>query len=70
MRSVLYLFPEKSALPALFVNAIKNRLLVVLHKISTNVTRLDCHLSMSTSLTFATMMLTVQTQKDLTTAHA
>ena len=43
---------------------------ILFPKIATNVTHLDCHLSISTWLTFATMMLTVQTQKDLTTAHA
>jgi len=35
-----------------------------------NVTHLDCHLSINIWLTFVMMMLTVQTQKDLTTAHA
>ena len=39
-------------------------------KTSTNVTHLDCHLSINTWLTFVMMMLTVQTQKDLTTADA
>ena len=39
-------------------------------KISMNVTHLDYHLSIKTWLTFVMMMLTVQTQKDLTTAHA
>ena len=39
-------------------------------KISTNVTQLDYHLSISSWLIFAMMMLTVPTQKDLTTAHA
>ena len=43
--------------------------LYIYKKISTNATHQDCHLSTKTLLTFVTMMLTAQTQKDLTTAH-
>jgi len=44
--------------------------LLVFQKISTNVTHLDCHLNISTWLTFVIMMLTAQTLTDPTIAHA
>ena len=48
---------------------IYNHLFPFFPKTSTNVTHLDCHLSINTWLIFVMMMLTVQTQKDLTTAR-